>query len=110
MRSRIFAIAAGVVTVVVIVFAVLALSGGSENSLARAAENLKGQNMRIKFAAGVAQGNEDTALSGGGVVSADGKSARLEMSAEVQGRKITITQLRAAGQVYIASNQFAGHL
>jgi hypothetical protein len=106
MRSRILAIAAGVVTAVIIALAVPALrGGGGENSLARAAENLQGQNMRIDFVAGVTQGKKDSAVSAAGVVSADGSRGRLTMHAEVQGTKVTVRHLRVGGQVHVASNQ-----
>src|SRR3954469_5253925 len=105
-RCRILAIAAAVVTAVIIAFAVPALrGGGGENSLARAAENLQGQNMRIDFVAGGAQGKEDSAVSAAGVVSADGSRGRLTMHVEVQGTKVTVRQLRVGGQVYVASSQ-----
>lgn len=85
-------IVSGAIVAVAAVFVAVVFVTGRESSLARAAENLDGQNVRMHVTLGYVQDGEEFSMVGTSVQSADGSQARMDVDTLYEGQDEPLPQ------------------
>jgi HAMP domain-containing protein len=99
-------IASVAVLAVVVIAAVFLLSGG-ESSLARAADNLEGQSVRVKLTLGTVENGQELAMVGTAVQNADSSRVQMDVDTSIDGGEPVPQKIVLIGDdVWVGNEQF----
>jgi hypothetical protein len=105
---RTLLIGGGLIAAVAVIVVVALLSIGGGNSLAEAAENLKGENVRMQVTLGFVEEGEDVSMTGIEVQTADNSRSRYDAKTTVEGldEPLDQTVLAIGDDVYVRTPAF----